>query len=70
MAGVRCADVPSRPTAWLDGTSLTRDAFPQRIPPCEAAFHAHLAAWRLDGTPRTTRQCAVYTTCPLPTPAD
>jgi hypothetical protein len=29
-----------------------------------------MAAWRLDGTPRTARQFAVYKTCPLPTPED
>jgi hypothetical protein len=29
-----------------------------------------MAAWRLDGKPRTARQCAVYKHCPLPTPED
>ncbi len=29
-----------------------------------------MAAWRLDGKPRTARQFAVYTNCPLPTPED
>jgi hypothetical protein len=36
----------------------------------EAAFHAHMAAWCLDGKPRTARQFAVYQNCPLPTPED
>jgi len=36
----------------------------------EAAFQAHMAAWRLDGKPRTARQFAVYNNCPLPTPED
>src|SRR5688572_31553112 len=29
-----------------------------------------MAAWRFDGTPRTTRRFTVYKTCPLPTPED
>ncbi len=29
-----------------------------------------MAAWRLDGKPRTARQFAVDKTCPLPTPED
>src|SRR5207249_5318675 len=29
-----------------------------------------MAAWRLDGKPRTARQFAVYKHCPLPTPED
>ncbi len=29
-----------------------------------------MAAWRLDGKPRTARQFAVYSNCPLPTPED
>ncbi len=70
MAGVRFADVQSRPTELLDFTSLTLDAFQQLVPPFEAAFHAHMAAWRLDGQPRTARRFTVYQTCPLPTPED
>src|SRR5215470_18757507 len=70
MAGVRFADLQSRPTAFLDCTHVTRDEFQQLGPPFEAAFQAHMAAWRLDGKPRTARQCAVYKNCPLPTPED
>jgi len=70
MAGVRFADLQSRPTEFLDFTSLTLDEFQQLVPPFEAAFQAHMASWRLDGTPRTARQFAVYTNCPLPTPED
>jgi hypothetical protein len=70
MAGVRFADVQSRPTEFLDFTSVPLDEFPQLVPPFEAAFHAPLAAWRLDGKPRTARQVAVYKNCPLPTPED
>jgi len=70
MASIQFADVQSRPTEFLDFTSLTLDEFQQLVPPFEAAFQAHMAVWRLDGTPRTARQCAVYSNCPLPTPED
>ena len=70
MAGLRCADVASRPTEFLDLTSLTREEFQQLVPPFEAAFQAHMAAWRLDGKPRTARRFSVYQNCPLPTPED
>ena len=70
MASVRCTDVQSRPTGFLDVTSLTLDEFPQLVPSCAAAFQAHRAAWRCDGTSRTARQCAVDKHCPLPTPED
>jgi Helix-turn-helix of DDE superfamily endonuclease len=70
MARVRFADMQSRPTEFLDFTSLTLDEFQQLIPPFEAAFQTHMATWRLDGKPRTARQFAVYKNCPLPTPED
>jgi hypothetical protein len=70
MARLRCADVPSRPTAFLDCTRLTRDEFHPLVPSFEAAFQAYMATWRLDGQPRTARQCAVDNNGPLPTPAD
>ncbi len=70
MASVRFTDVQARPTEFLDFTSLTLDEFPQLVPPFEAAFHARMAAWRLDGTLRTARQCTVSKHCPLPTPDD
>ena len=70
MASIQSADVQTRPTEFLDFTSVTLDEFQQLVPPFEAAFHAHMAAWRLDGKPRTARQFAVYKTCPLPTPED
>jgi hypothetical protein len=69
-ASVRCIDVQSRPTEFLDLTRVTLDEFQHLVPPFAAAFQAPMAAWRLDGTPRTARQCAVDTNCPLPTPAD
>src|SRR5437879_5728321 len=70
MASVRFADLQSRPMEFLDFTSLTLDEFQQLVPPFEAAFHAHMAAWRMDGKPRTARRFTVYQTCPLPTPED
>jgi hypothetical protein len=70
MTGVRFTDVQARPTEFLDLTSVTLEEFQQLIPPFEAAFQAHMAAWRLDGKPRTARQFSVYKNCPLPTPED
>src|SRR5882757_4800401 len=70
MANVRFTDVQARPTEFLDFTSLTLDEFQLLVPPFEAAFHARMAAWRMDGQPRTARRFAVYQNCPLPTPED
>jgi hypothetical protein len=70
MAHVQFTNVQDHPTEFLDLTSLTRDEFQLLVPPFEAAFHAHLAAWRLDGKPRTARRFSVYKNCPLPTPED
>ena len=70
MAALRFVDVQSHPTEFLDLTSLTLDEFQQLVPPFEAAFQAHMAAWRLDGKPRTARRFSVYTNRPLPTPED
>ena len=70
MAHVQFADLQSRPTEFLDFTSVTLDEFQQLVPPFEAAFQAHMAAWRLDGKPRTARCFSVYQNCPLPTPED
>src|SRR5262245_62995464 len=70
MACLQFTDLQSRPMEFLDLTSLTLDEFQHLVPPFEAAFQAHMAAWRLDGKPRTARQFSVYKNCPLPTPAD
>jgi hypothetical protein len=70
MAGLRFTDMQSRPTEFLDLTSITLEEFQQLVPPFEAAFQAHMATWRLDGKPRTARQFTVYKNCPLPTPED
>jgi hypothetical protein len=68
MAGLRFTDLQSRPMEFLDFTSLTLDEFQQLVPPFETAFHARMAAWRMDGKPRTARRFTVYKSCPLPTP--
>ena len=70
MARLRFADLRSRPMEFLDFTSVTLDEFQQLVPPFEAAFHARMAAWRMDGKPRTARQFSVDKNCPLPTPED
>jgi len=70
MAGLRFTELQSRPMEFLDFTSLTLAEFQQLVPPFEAAFHARMAAWRMDGKPRTARRFAVYKNCPLPTPED
>src|SRR5712691_3056326 len=70
MAGLRFTDLQFRPTEFLDFTSLTLDEFQQLVPPFEAAFHVHMATWRLDGKPRTARHFTVYKNCPLPTPEE
>jgi hypothetical protein len=70
MANVRFIDVQTRPTEFLDLTSLTLDEFQLLVPPFEAAFHAQMASWCLDGKPRTARRFTVYKNCPLATPED
>jgi len=70
MAGVRFTELQSRPMEFLDFTSVTLDEFQQLVPPFETAFQCHMAAWRMDGKPRTARRFTVYKTCPLPTSED
>ena len=70
MPGVRFTDLQSRPMEFLDFTSLTLNEFQQLVPPFETAFQARMAAWRMDGKPRTARRFAVDKNCPLPTPED
>ena len=70
MAGLRFTELQSRPMEFLDFTSLTLDEFQQLVPPFETAFHARMAAWRMDGKPRTARRFTVYKNCPLLTPED
>jgi hypothetical protein len=68
MTGLRFTALQSRPIECLDFTSLTLDEFQLLVPPFEAAFHARMAVWRMDGKPRTARRFTVYKNCPLPTP--
>ena len=70
MAGVWFAELQSCPMEFLDFTSVTLDEFQQLVPPFETAFQCHMAAWRMDGKPRTARRFTVYRNCPLPTPED
>jgi Helix-turn-helix of DDE superfamily endonuclease len=70
MAGLRFAELQSRPMEFLDFTSVTLEEFQQLVPPFEDAFHARMATWRMDGKPRTARRFTVYKNCPLPTPED
>src|SRR5712691_10372283 len=70
MAGLRFTDLQSRPTEFLDFISVTLEEFQQLVLPFEVAFHARMAAWRMDGKPRTARRFAVDKNCPLPTPED
>src|SRR5256885_10246946 len=70
MAGVRFLDLRSRPLEFLDFTSVTLDEFQQLVPTLEDAFQAHMAAWQMDGKPRTARRFTAYKNCPLPTPED
>ena len=44
MVSLQFTDVQSRPTEFLDLTSLTLEEFQLLLPPFEAAFHAHMAA--------------------------
>ena len=70
MAGVRFAELQARPMAFLDFTSVTLDECQHLVPPFEAAFHARMATWRMDGKPRTARRFTAYQNHPLPTPED
>jgi hypothetical protein len=70
MGSLRFTDLQTRPTEVLDLSSLTVEEFQRLVPPFEAAFQAHMAAWRLDGQPRTARRYTTYQNCPLPTPED
>jgi hypothetical protein len=60
----------TRPIEVLDFTSLTGEEVRALVPPLAAVFQAHMAAWRLDGQPRTARRYTTEKNCPLPTPED
>ena len=55
MTGFRFADVQARPAEFINLTSLTLEDFEVLVSPFESAFQDHMAAWRLDGKPRTAR---------------
>jgi hypothetical protein len=59
MTGLRFTELQSRSLEFLDFTSLTLEEFQQLVPPFEAAFHARMVAWRMDGKPRTARRFTV-----------
>jgi hypothetical protein len=56
MGTLRFADIQTRATEVLDLTSLTVEEFQELVVPFDAACQAHMAAWRLDGRPRTARR--------------
>jgi hypothetical protein len=70
MGALQFADLQARPTEVLDLTSLTVEEFWPLVPPFETAFQAHMAAWRLDGQPRTARRYTTDKNGPWPTPED
>src|SRR5918992_418635 len=70
MGNLQFADVQTRPTEFLDLTSLTVEEFRELVLPFEAAFQAHMTSWRLDGQRRTARRYTTDKNCPLPTPED
>src|SRR5215510_52675 len=70
MACLRFTELQARPTEFLDFTSMPLDEFQQLVPPFEAAYQARMAAWRMDGKPRTIRRFTVDKNCLLPTPED
>jgi hypothetical protein len=63
MPGLRLTALQSRPSEFLDVTSLTLDEFSQLVLPFEAAFQTHMTAWQFDGKPRTARQFTLYPRC-------
>src|SRR6516162_7463814 len=81
-SGYHCRSIEFIPLSfWYDAPLRSRDSDRRHdhgwftvhraaVPPFEAAFHARMAAWRMDGKPRTARRFTVYQNCPLPTPED
>src|SRR5262245_2881340 len=70
MGYLRFTDLQTELVEVLDLTSLTLDEFRRLVPPFEAAFHAHMAQWRVGGQPRTARRYTTYKNCTLPTLED
>lgn len=70
MSGLRFIDIESKSFEVLDLTSLVVEEFRALVEFFEEMFQAHVAQWRLDGKPRTSRSYTTYSNCPLPTPED
>ena len=70
MGTLRFADLQTRPTEGLDLPRLTVDEVRPLVPPCEAAFQAHMAHGRLAGRPRPACRSTTHKTCPVPTPEE
>jgi hypothetical protein len=70
MGTLRCAELQTRATEVNDLTRLTVEEVRRLVPPVERTFHAHMAAWRLAGRPRTARRYTTDQHCPLPCPAE
>jgi hypothetical protein len=64
MAGVRFTDMQTRPTEFLDLTSLTLDEFQSLVPPFEAAFQAHMPRGASMGNPGPPASLASTRTAP------
>jgi hypothetical protein len=67
---LRYADIKEKAYRVGDLTSLTVDEFEQLVEPFETAFVRHMAAWTMEGLPRSGRRYSQYANCPLPTPED
>ena len=63
MPGLQLTDLQSRPSEFLNVTSLPLDEFSQLVLPFEAAFPTPRTAWQFDGKPRTARQLTLYPRC-------
>jgi len=53
MPGLQLTDLQSRPSEFLNVTSLPLDEFSQLVLPFEAAFPTPMTAWQFEGKPRT-----------------
>src|SRR5437867_1431265 len=69
-AGVRSAARARTPLDGLAMPRLTPAAWQPWVPVFDPAWHAHLAAWRVAGPPRTARRWTPDPTGPRPPPAD
>jgi hypothetical protein len=64
MASLRFADVQSRPTEFLDFTSLTLDEFQQLVPPFEMASKPTWPCGASMGNPASPANLACIRTAP------